>query len=228
MGLILDSSVLVAAERQGYNARQMLASIARKIAETEVGISVVTLIELAHGAARADTPERKAKRQKFIEELLTAIPTHPVTVPLALRAGQIDGENQARGIRVPLPDLLIGVTALELDTVWGRPIFATSNSCPVCPSWNSSPRKTVQAFRPAYIQSPSLHSPHRGKMVSPFNKQTPSIHTIMVTHTNGSSRYIPDDAAFEQTSYEITTSHLKSGCAENAIVNGFLHLIEQR
>jgi len=114
MGLILDSSVLVAAERQRHNARQMLASIARKIAETEVGISVVTLIELAHGAARADTPERKAKRYKFIEELLTAVPTHPVTVPLALRAGQIDGENQARGIRVPLPDLLIGVTALEL------------------------------------------------------------------------------------------------------------------
>ena len=114
MGLILDSSVLVAAERQRHNARQMLASIARKIAETEVGISVVTLIELAPGAARADTPERKAKRHKFIEELLTAIPTHPVTVPLALRAGQIDGENQARGTRVPLPDLLIGVTALEL------------------------------------------------------------------------------------------------------------------
>jgi len=114
MGVILDSSVLVAAERQGQNARQMLASIARKIAESEVGISVVTLIELAHGAARADTPERKAKRQKFIEELLAAIPIHPVTVPLALRTGQIDGENQARGTRVPLPDLLIGVTALEL------------------------------------------------------------------------------------------------------------------
>jgi predicted nucleic acid-binding protein len=114
MGLILDSSVLVAAERQGQNARQMLASIAREIAETDIGISVVTLIELAHGATRADTPERKAKRQKFIEELLTAMPIHPVTVPLALRAGQIDGENQARGIRVPLPDLLIGVTALEL------------------------------------------------------------------------------------------------------------------
>jgi hypothetical protein len=61
-----------------------------------------------------------------------------------------------------------------------------------------------------------------------LKKQTPSIHTIMVTHTNGSSGYIPDDAAFEQVSYEITTSHLKPGCAENAIVNGFLHLIEQR
>jgi predicted nucleic acid-binding protein len=114
MGLILDSSVLVAAERQGQNARQMLVTIASKITETEIAISAVTLIELAHGVARADTSERKAKRQKFIQELLAAIPVHLVTVPLALRAGQLDGENQAQGIRVPLADLLIGVTALEL------------------------------------------------------------------------------------------------------------------
>jgi predicted nucleic acid-binding protein len=33
---------------------------------------------------------------------------------VALRAGQIDGENAARGIRPALADLLIGVTALEL------------------------------------------------------------------------------------------------------------------
>jgi len=62
MGLILDSSVLIAAERQGKNARQVLASLAKAVGETEVGISVVTLIELAHGAARADTPERKSMR----------------------------------------------------------------------------------------------------------------------------------------------------------------------
>jgi predicted nucleic acid-binding protein len=47
--------------------------------------------------------------------LLTALPIYPVTVPLALRVGQIDGENQSKGIRLPLSDLLIGVTALELD-----------------------------------------------------------------------------------------------------------------
>jgi hypothetical protein len=33
---------------------------------------VVTLIETAHGAARADTSQRKEKRQQFIQELLTA------------------------------------------------------------------------------------------------------------------------------------------------------------
>jgi len=114
MGLILDSSVLIAAERQGKNARNVLTAIAADIGETEVGISAVTLIELAHGAARADTPQRRTKREQFVEELLTAVPVYAVDVPIALRAGQLDGHNQARGVRVPLPDLLIGVTALEL------------------------------------------------------------------------------------------------------------------
>jgi predicted nucleic acid-binding protein len=61
MGLILDSSVLIKAERQGQNVRQMLAAISRTAGNTDIAISVVTLIELAHGAARADTAQRKAK-----------------------------------------------------------------------------------------------------------------------------------------------------------------------
>jgi hypothetical protein len=49
--------------------------------------------------------------------------------------------------------------------------------------------------------------------------------TIMVTHANGSSGYIPGDDAFDQISYEITTSHLKQGCAESGIVKGFLEMM---
>ena len=49
MGLILDSSVLITAERQGQNARQMLTAISSTAGETEIAISVVTLLELAHG-----------------------------------------------------------------------------------------------------------------------------------------------------------------------------------
>lgn len=114
MGLILDSSVLITAERQEQNALQTLEAILSKAGNTEIAISVVTLIELAHGAARADTPARKAQRQQFIQELVMALPVHPVTVPVALRTGQIDGESQAKGIRIRLSDLLIGATALEL------------------------------------------------------------------------------------------------------------------
>ena len=113
MGLILDSSVLIAAERKGKNARNALAEIALRAAGEDVAVSVVTLIELTHGIVRSDTPERKAMRQQFLNELVDALPVHPLSVPIALRAGRIDGENAARGVRLALADLLIGVTALE-------------------------------------------------------------------------------------------------------------------
>jgi predicted nucleic acid-binding protein len=114
MGVILDSSVLVAAERQGHNAREVLTAVSSQLGDTEIGLSAITLLELAHGAARANTPERKAKREQFIDELIQAVPVYSITAAVALRAGRMDGDNQARGVRVPLSDLLIGVTALEL------------------------------------------------------------------------------------------------------------------
>jgi neutral ceramidase len=57
------------------------------------------------------------------------------------------------------------------------------------------------------------------KRESPFNR------TVMVTHCNGSSGYLPDDAAYDQVSYEIVATRVKRGCAENAIVNGFLEMM---
>jgi hypothetical protein len=61
-----------------------------------------------------------------------------------------------------------------------------------------------------------------------LSKASPFEHTVMITHANGSSGYIPNDAAFEQISYEITTSHLKPGCAENGIIDGFSSLFSQQ
>jgi predicted nucleic acid-binding protein len=49
-----------------------------------------------------------------LRKSLTGVPIQPVTVPIALRAGRIDGRSQAKGVRIPLSDLLIGVSALEL------------------------------------------------------------------------------------------------------------------
>ena len=111
---MLDSTAAVAAERQGKNARQLLEGVARETGDEGIAISVVTVLELAHGITRADTTERRERRQRFLDELLTGVPIQPVTIQIALRAGQIDGQSQARGIRIPLSDLLIGVSALEL------------------------------------------------------------------------------------------------------------------
>ena len=61
-----------------------------------------------------------------------------------------------------------------------------------------------------------------------LKRQSPLSQMVVVTHANGSSGYIPDDAEFEQVSHEMTTSPLSPGCAENEIVNGFLKLMEPR
>ena len=119
MGLILDSSVLVAAERRGQNARQALEAILKQTGDVPVAISVVTLMELAHGVARANTPERQGTRQRFVDDLAAAVPLHGVTAAIAWRAGILDGQTQARGVRIPLADLLIGTTALDIGYAVG-------------------------------------------------------------------------------------------------------------
>ncbi len=111
---MLDSTAAVAAERQGKNARQLLEALEREAGDDGVAVSVVTVLELAHGVTRADTIERRDRRQRFLDEFLTGVPIQPVTVPIAIRAGQIDGRSQAKGVRIPLSDLLIGASALEL------------------------------------------------------------------------------------------------------------------
>ena len=92
----------------------LLESVALETGDDGIAVSVVTVLELAHGITRADTPERRERRQRFLDELLTGVPSQPITVLIALRAGQIDGQSQAKGVRIPLSDLLIGASALEL------------------------------------------------------------------------------------------------------------------
>jgi predicted nucleic acid-binding protein len=116
---MLDSTAVVAAERDGKNARQLLEAVALETGDDGIAVSVVTVLELAHGIARSDTLERRERRQRFLDELLTGVPVQPVTVPIALRAGQIDGQSQAIGVRIPLSDLLIGTSAMELGYAVG-------------------------------------------------------------------------------------------------------------
>lgn len=114
MGLVLDSTVFIAAERQGLSARQTPGDILSRFPGQPFAISTVTLMELSHGVARANTAQRAITRRQYLSDLIAASPIIPVTVSIALRAGQIDGESTARGVRLAIFDLLIGVTALEL------------------------------------------------------------------------------------------------------------------
>src|SRR5271157_545692 len=115
MGLILDSSVVIAAERRVDTVTQLLRLVAAATGDQEAALSSIGLTELVHGIYRAPTIQARARRESFIDELLQDVEVYPYTRQTAFLAGKLDGEQQSRGITIPFGDLLIGATALAHD-----------------------------------------------------------------------------------------------------------------
>jgi tRNA(fMet)-specific endonuclease VapC len=114
VGLILDSSIAISAERRGDTVQAFLQRVIDAAGDQEAALSAVGVVELVHGIHRADTPERRGRREAFVEELLSTVPIYPLTTDVARLAGKLDAEQQTRGIVIPFADLLIGATAVSL------------------------------------------------------------------------------------------------------------------
>ena len=97
LGLVLDSSAVIAAERQRQPVFDFIGAILQAHGPVELSLSPVTVAELVHGIYRAKTPETSRRRRAYIEELVDLIPVHPVGKQSAWLAGQIQGEEAARG-----------------------------------------------------------------------------------------------------------------------------------
>ena len=113
LGLILDSSVIVEAERKGQTVEQLLEQVKSSVGEVEIAICSVTVAELVHGVYRANTGEIRQRRRAFIDELKRHVPVHPVTDETGEIIGRISGEQAAKGIKIPFDDLAVGASALE-------------------------------------------------------------------------------------------------------------------
>ena len=59
MGLMLDSSVAIAAERRGLSAEGLLTSILDLSGPADIALSVVSVMELEHGIWRASQRDLK-------------------------------------------------------------------------------------------------------------------------------------------------------------------------
>jgi tRNA(fMet)-specific endonuclease VapC len=114
MGLILDSSVAISAERRKIPLEDLLTEIRAVAGAAEIALSVVSVMELDHGIWRAEDAHRAERRRQFLEDLINTVPVYPLTVEVARKAGRVDAEMRQQGIRIAFPDLLIGVSALEL------------------------------------------------------------------------------------------------------------------
>jgi tRNA(fMet)-specific endonuclease VapC len=79
-----------------------------------VVMSSLTVAEIGHGIYRANTPELRERRRAFLDELKATVPVHPVTGATAEIIARVGGEQAAKGLHIPLADLIIGACALEL------------------------------------------------------------------------------------------------------------------
>jgi len=114
VGLILDSSIVIAAERRGHTVLQILEQIQAVYGKIDIGLSVVTIAELMHGAYRAKDDAIRQRRLTFIDRLCSDVPVHPVTLEIARMVGRIEGQQAAQGVIIAFEDLAIGATALHL------------------------------------------------------------------------------------------------------------------
>ena len=103
MGLVLDSGVLIAAERDAKPVSDLLLELEQKHGETE----------LEHGLHRANTPALARQRRAYLDTIFLAIPVEPFTKQMGQLAAKIDADAKRTGLVIPFEDLLIGVTALH-------------------------------------------------------------------------------------------------------------------
>jgi tRNA(fMet)-specific endonuclease VapC len=111
MATLIDSSVLIAAERGHLN----FEDIAARYAEEDVAISAVTASELLHGIHRARTAAQRHRRQAFVEGLLAQLPVIAFDLIVARVHASLWAELAKRGVAVGERDLMIGATAIAKD-----------------------------------------------------------------------------------------------------------------
>jgi len=97
--------------------------VLQTIGEIPIVLSAMTVAEIGHGIYRANTPDLRDRRRAFLDELKATVPIHPITEATAEIAARVGGEQAAKGINLPLADLLIGACALELGYAVGTGNF---------------------------------------------------------------------------------------------------------
>ena len=119
LGLVLDSSVLIAAERRKQTPAQIIEDVVKTVGAVPIILSSLTVAEIGHGIYRANTPEIRERRRAFLDELEATIPIHPITEATAEIIARVGGEQAAKGINLPFIDLIIAAGALELGYAIG-------------------------------------------------------------------------------------------------------------
>jgi len=109
MAIILDSSILIAFERLHFDLERLLAD------HFPPAIAAITAGELLIGVERADTPERRIRRETFVENIFARMAIIPFELAQARLYASHFADLTKRSEVIGDRDLQIAVTALSLN-----------------------------------------------------------------------------------------------------------------
>jgi tRNA(fMet)-specific endonuclease VapC len=110
MGLILDTSVLIADERGKFDMPGFL----RQFPAVQPIIAAITASELLHGVERAGDAARKARRQRHVEQILASVFVQPFDLVQARCHARAWADLETRGLMIGAHDLQIATASLAL------------------------------------------------------------------------------------------------------------------
>jgi predicted nucleic acid-binding protein len=110
VGLVIDTSALVALERSTAPWEQALSSIS----DEPVVLPAIVYAELMVGVHLADTPSRATTRRAKINALLARVPTVEFGREIAQRWAELFAMLSREGRLIPANDLAVAATAFHL------------------------------------------------------------------------------------------------------------------
>ncbi len=119
MGVLIDSSILIAHERGTLDLQGHLDSRG----DEDFFLSVVTASELLHGVHRAQDRTRRARRSAFAEAVLADFPILGIDLLTARTHASLWADLAARGELIGAHDLWLAATCVGrgLSLVTGNP-----------------------------------------------------------------------------------------------------------
>ncbi len=108
MAQLIDTSVFITLERQGRS----MGALAEAAADEPVALAAITASELLAGVQLADSPQRRLRREAFVEAVLDLVPVLPIDLRVARVHAGIWAHLMAAGHMIGAHDMLIAATAL--------------------------------------------------------------------------------------------------------------------
>ena len=111
MGTLVDTSVLIAAQRGDVDLGALLA----KQGAFNVATATICVSELLHGPHRITNSVARARAERSVEMVLTGLSIVSFDIEIARMHARLGADLAAKGTQIGAHDLIIAATALSLD-----------------------------------------------------------------------------------------------------------------